>query len=143
MQKLQLQTTEHTLDILEAERLADLLIATEIAKQDAMWGKLNERADTSKGQLMHAGMAQLDALYDRHNGVEDCFDPNDAPMIYPEDWSGFRDYGSDIANLVVAISFLRQEVKRKLLNCEDYTRTSRRPDQAYNPETGLPNEVPA
>ena len=129
------------MDILEAERLADRLIATEIAKQDEMWGKLNERADTSKGQLMHAGMAQLDALYNRHNGVEDAFD--DTPMIYPKDWSGFRDYGSDIANMVVAIAFFRQEVKRKLMNGEDYTRTQRRPDQPYNPETGLPKPIQA
>jgi hypothetical protein len=138
-----MQRREQILDILEAERLADRLIATEIAKQDELWGKLNERPDTSKGQLMRAGMAQLDALYDRHNGAEDSFDPNDAPMIYPEDWSGFRDYGSDMANLVVTKSFLPQEVKRKLLNGEDHTRLARRPDQAYDAETGLPNVIPA
>ncbi|WP_315729925.1 hypothetical protein [Bradyrhizobium sp. SZCCHNRI2010] len=130
------------MDILDAERLADQLIATEIAKQDAMWGKLNERAATGHGELMHAGMAQLDALFDRQNGGgDDAF--SEAPMIYPENWSGFRDYGSDVANLVVAIAFLRQEVKRKLLNGEDYTRTSRRPDQPYNPATGLPNTIEA
>jgi hypothetical protein len=137
-----MQRREQILDILEAERLADRLIAIEIAKQDEMWGKLNERADTSKGQLMHGGMAQLDALYDRHKGLKDAFDDT-RRMIYPEDWSGFRDYGSDIASMVVAIAFFRREAKRKLMNGEGYTRTTRRPDQAYNPKTGLPNPVTA
>lgn len=117
----------------EAGRKADDLIAAEVAKQDAMWGVANERADTSKGQLLHAGMAQLDALYDRQNHNE--ADPFGAPpAIYPPDWSGFRDYGSDVANLVVAVAFLRQEIKRKIANGEDTTRTSRNP--ATQPYTG-------
>lgn len=130
-----------TLDVLAAERLADELITAELAKQNQMWGRSNERADASKGQLFHAAMAQQDALWARQLGEATAFD--EAPSIYPEDWSGFRDYGSDIANLIVAISFLTQEVKRKLMNGEDYTRTSRAPDQAYRPETGLPNPIEA
>jgi hypothetical protein len=129
------------LDVLEAERLADELITAELAKQNQMWGRTNERVDVSKGELFHAAMAQQDALWCRQLGDKDAFD--DAPLIYPEGWSGFRDYGSDVANLVVAIAFLTQEVKRKLMNGEDYTRTSRRPDQPYNPETGLPNTIEA
>jgi hypothetical protein len=132
---------ESNLDVLDAERLADELITAELAKQNTMWGSSNERADVSKGQLFHAAMAQQDALWARQLGTTDAFD--EAPGIYPEDWSGFRDYGTDIANIVVAIAFLTQEVKRKLMNGEDYTRTSRTPDQAYRPETGLPNPIEA
>lgn len=125
------------MDIDTAERLADNLIFQEIAKQDKMWGRINERADTSKGQLLQAALAQAGATHNRINGDAAAFDTT--PGIYPADWSGFRDYGSDIANLVVAIAYLRQEVKRKLLNGEDRTRTSRKPEQAYNPATGLPS----
>ncbi|WP_316207526.1 hypothetical protein [Bradyrhizobium sp. SZCCHNR3118] len=125
------------MDILEAERLADKLIADEIAKQDAMWGKLNERADTSKGQLLHAAMGQMDAVWARQQGDGDGAFAQ-PPSIYPTDWSGFRSYGADIPNIVVAVAFLRQEIKRKLMNDEDYERLARRPDQTYNPETGLP-----
>ncbi|ARQ95284.1 hypothetical protein [Bradyrhizobium phage BDU-MI-1] len=127
------------MDVEAAERLTDELITAELSKQNAMWGRTNERADISKGQLMHAGMAQLDALHERHLGVEEAF--IESPLIYPEDWSGFRDYGSDVANLVVAVAFLTQEIKRKLMAGEDYTRTSRTPDQVYRPETGLPNTI--
>jgi hypothetical protein len=135
------ETGELKLDVFEAERLTDELISAELAKQNQMWGRLNERADISKNQLMHAGMAQLDALFDRHYGVEDAF--SEPPMIYPEDWSGFRDYGSDVANLVVAVAFLTQEIKRKILAGEDITRLTRGADQVYRPETGLPNTIEA
>lgn len=125
-----------TLELDNAERLADNLIAKEISKQDKMWGRINERADASNGQLFHAAMAQQEAVWQRQIGDPDAFIK--VPDIYPADWSGFRDYGSDVANLVVAIAFLRQEVKRKLMNGESYVRTERKPEQAYNPETGLP-----
>jgi hypothetical protein len=132
---------EGKLDVLNAERLADELITAELAKQNQMWGSSNERADVAKGQLFHAAMAQQDALWARQLGETNAF--AEPPCIFPEDWSGFRDYGSDIANLVVSIAYLTQEVKRKLMNGEDYTRTSRTPDQAYRPETGLPNLIEA
>ncbi|WP_316196716.1 hypothetical protein [Bradyrhizobium sp. SZCCHNS3053] len=121
-----------------AEKLADDLIAAEIAKQDAMWGRLNERADTSRGQLFDAAHAQIWLTMAKIEGssAEDALES--AKHLYPGDWSGFRDYGSHIANIVVAIAFLRQEIKRKLMNGEDFTRAARQPDQPYNPETGLP-----
>jgi hypothetical protein len=106
---------------------ADELIAKEIARQDEMWGKSNERADVSHGELMRAGMAQLGALLARQVGGKNAFET--APGIYPADWHGFRDYGSDIANLVVAVAFLRQEIKRKLNADESFERTSRKPGQ--------------
>lgn len=108
---------------------ADYLIAAEIARQDEMWGVANERADTKDGQLMRAGIAQLDALFARQSGDTTAFDFPLWP--YPEDWSGFRDYGSDVANLVVAVAFLRQEIKRKIAAGEDTTRTSRQTSQPY------------
>lgn len=40
-----------------AGQAADDLIAREIAGQDAMWGRSNERADSSRGQLLSAGLA--------------------------------------------------------------------------------------
>jgi hypothetical protein len=129
------------LDVFEAERLTDELVSAELVKQNQMWGRMNERADISQGQLFHAGIAQIDALFDRQNGIEDAF--SEPPAVYPEDWSGFRDYGSDIANLVVGVAFLTQEIKRKLIADEDYTRLARGADQVYRPETGLPNTVGA
>lgn len=113
----------------EAGELADALIAREISRQDEMWGVANDRDDTKNCQLMHAGMAQLDALFDRHNGEAEPF--GTAPMIFPSDWSGFRDYGSDVANLVVAVAFLRQEIKRKIAAGEETTRLARQASQPY------------
>ena len=120
------------MNVTESGDLADLLIAREIRKQDDMWGVSNERADVTGGQLMHAGMAQLDALFDRQNGEPDPF--GQPPALYPTGWTGFRDYGSDVANLVVAVAFLRQEIKRKIAAGEDTTRLARRPDQPIGSE---------
>lgn len=111
------------MDINEAGVKADELIAGEITRQDKMWGAANERADSTKGQLFDAGLSQALALKQRQLGVPDAFD-RPGPF-YPVDWSGFRDYGSDVANIVVVIAFLRQEVKRKIANGEDTTRKSR------------------
>jgi len=129
------------MDVLEAERLADELVTAELAKQDAMWGRLNKRADVANGELFQAGLGQFDAIFDRRNGDETAFD--EPPMIYPEGWSGFRSYGGDIPNIVVGIAFMTQEVKRLLLKGEDYTRLARRPDRTYNAETGLPYAIEA
>lgn len=129
------------MNVSDAERLVDELLTAELAKQNQMWGHLNERADVSQDQLLHAGIAQLDALFDRLNGDPTAFD--EAPAVYPIDWSGFRDYGSNVANIIVAAAFLLQDAKRRILNGEDTTRTSRRPDQAYNAATGLPNPIEA
>lgn len=119
-----------------AGQAADDLIAREVAGQDAMWGRSNERADSSKGQLLEAGLSQALALHDRRAGNPDAFDQ--APEPYPEGWSGFRDYGSDVANLVVVAAFVRQEIKRLIAAGADTTRKSR--DVATQPYT---NDQPA
>lgn len=112
--------------------LADELIAAEIAKQDAMWGTSNERADVSKRQLMHAAAAQIYALEARYRGYIDAF--TQPPVMYPEGWTGFRDYGSNVANLVVAAAYLRQEIKRLISLGESTERKAR--DVKTQPYTG-------
>jgi hypothetical protein len=114
---------EIDLDILSAEQKTEELITAELARQDTLWGKLNERADASQGQLLYAGTATLDALIERRAG--DPYSFTRVPDIYPDDWDGFRDYGPDVPNLVVAIAFLTQEVKRLILNGESTERLSR------------------
>lgn len=116
-------------DFHAAAELADSLIAGEVARQDRMWGVANEHADSSKGQLQHAAMAQLEATDMKVSGIAGAFDS--VPAIYPADWSGFRDYGSNVANLVVAAAFLRNEIKRRIALGEDTTRTSRPASQPY------------
>lgn len=111
---------------------ADKIIATEISGQDKMWGVANERTDSNNGQLLAAGLSQLEALSLRRNGVLTAF--NAPPASYPTDWSGFRDYGSDVANLAVAAAFIRQEMKRLIAAGADTTRTSR--NVATQPYTG-------
>lgn len=107
--------------------LADKLIATEVAIQDRMWGDANERADSTENQLLAAGAAQINALFFNLNAGA----PRDNAFasakhgFYPETWDGFRDYGSNVANLVVAAAFIRSEIKRRLLLGEDTTRTKR------------------
>lgn len=110
-----------------AGELADSLITTEVAIQDKMWGDANERADSTDFQLLAAGCAQANALFfDRIAGAsrENAF-ASAKHGFYPDDWEGFRDYGSDVANLVVAVAFLRSEIKRRILLGEDITRTKR------------------
>lgn len=104
---------------------ADALIAIEVAIQDAMWGDANERADSTKNQLMDASLAQQVLLKTKLEGssVENATEL--AREFYPTGWEGLRDYGSNIANLVVATAFLRSEIKRRLLLGEDTTRTKR------------------
>jgi len=121
----------------DAGAKADELIAAEIALQDKMWGAMNERADISRGQLFRAGIAQTIALHQKTIGLPGAFDQ--PPAVFPSDWSGFRDYGSDVANLVVAVAFLRQEIKRKIANGEDTTRSKRLPSQPYTKDQ--PNPV--
>ena len=117
---------------------ADNLIGDEIARQDLMWGTVNERADSSKGQLLRAAMAQADAIgrvAARTGDGSHVLPPDSRAQMfeharmsyYPVDWSGFRDYGSDVANLVVAAAFLRQEIKRRIGKGESTIRKSRDP----------------
>lgn len=110
--------------------MADALIAAEVAGQDKMWGVANERTDSSKGQLLEAGVSQTQAVVNRRaDGTP--IDYRNPPASYPDGWSGFRDYGSDIANIVVGIAYMRQEVKRLLAANADTTRLTR--DQANQP----------
>ena len=105
---------------------ADEIIAKEVAGQDKMWGVANERTDADSGQLLAAGLAQLEALFLRRSGETTAFDT--PPTSYPSDWSGFRDYGSDVANLAVAAAFIRQEMKRLIATGAATTRTARNPE---------------
>jgi hypothetical protein len=123
------------MDIQAAAALADDLIATEVSKQDKMWGDANNRADATKGQLLRAGLAQTYAIFETMVGGSS--QPRDVAFrmashaYYPKDWTGFRDYGSDIANLVVAAAYLRSEIKRRLVNGESIYRAPRPADQPY------------
>lgn len=105
---------------------ADELIAGEVAIQDKMWGIGNDRADAVKGQMQDSAMAQIGVVALKRQGVSSevavrlCYDD-----FYPKDWDGFRDYGSDVANLVVAAAYLRNEIKRKIGAGEDTTRLKR------------------
>jgi hypothetical protein len=112
---------------------ADEIIAKEVAGQDKMWGVANERTDVQAGQMLKAAVAQGVALIYRREGHLDAF-TDGKPEFYPSDWSGFRDYGSDVANLAVAAAFIRQEMKRLIASGADTTRTSRNP--AVQPYTG-------
>jgi hypothetical protein len=136
-----MQTGATELDAIAAERAALDFITKELVRQNEMWGPANERVDISNGELFEAGVGQLDAVFDRRNGDETAFD--EPPQIYPENWSGFRSYGGDFANIGVGVTFLVQEMKRLAMKGEDLTRLSRTAAQPYNPETGLPNTVSA
>lgn len=128
----------------DAGAKAEDLVRGEVATQNGMWGDFNERADISKGQLLQAAVAQASAVkiaaelpyLKRSVAFESAKN-----QYYPKDWSGFRDYGSDVMNLVVAAAYLQNEIKRRLMNDESFERSKRRPDQPYNPATGLPNKA--
>jgi len=121
------------MDHAAAGQKADEIIAKEVSGQDKMWGVANERTDANSGQLLAAGVSQAYALLGKRagQGVKAFESP---PPFYPSDWSGFRDYGSDVANLAVAAAFLRQEMKRLIAAGADTTRTSR--NVATQPYTG-------
>lgn len=115
--------------------VADALISAEVAIQDKMWGDANERADSTQNQLLAAGAAQLNALFFNLNvGAprENAF-ASAKHGFYPADWDGFRDYGSNVANLVVAAALIRSEIKRRILLGEDIMRAKR--GEAYTTAT--------
>lgn len=127
-------------DPIVAGQKADALIAAEVAIQDKMWGVANDRADATDRQMMAAAMAQLDLValkrlgkLESHTALKLAYDD-----FYPKDWDGFRDYGSDVANLVVAAAFLRSEIKRLIAAGEDTTRAKREESQSY-PGRNVPN----
>jgi hypothetical protein len=105
--------------------IADTLIELEVSIQDKMWGDSNERADATGNQMTHAAIAQLVLAAAKHSGVSSETATEVGSSFYPTDWDGFRDYGSNIANLVVAAAFIRSEIKRRVLLREDTTRTKR------------------
>ncbi len=109
----------------KAGELADDLTGTECAIQDRMWGDANERADSTKNQLLGAAVAQLVLTERKLTGDTSEEATKLAQEFYPRDWNGFRDYGSTVANLVVAAAFIRSEIKRRILLGEDTTRTKR------------------
>ena len=108
-----------------AGEIADKLIAKEVSIQDAMWGDANERADSTRNQLIVAGSAQIVVAMGKIAGVSGDDAVAFAKPYYPSDWNGLRDYGSNVANLVVAAAFIRSEIKRRILLGEDITRTKR------------------
>jgi hypothetical protein len=111
-------------------------IQAEVDRQNRMWGI--GRPDHAHGELAQAAVAQTQAVIRRQLGEVTVF--NKAPQIFPQNWSGFRDYGSDIANLVVAGAWIQQEIARKLRAGEDDTRTSRNPEtQPYDEVNGKPD----
>jgi hypothetical protein len=116
--------TRETSPMLQAGELADDFIQGEIARQDRMWGVANERADSANGELLDAAFAQMMATRLRRQGAEDPFA---TPDVFPKAWSGFRDYGSDVANLAVVAAYVRQEMKRLIAAGADTTRKSRDP----------------
>ncbi len=120
---------------------ADQLIAEEIALTFRLYpGSENENA---KGELIDAAIAQATFIRGRdgirrdyaaaHPDVAKRFiDQTFADVrdgIFPPTWPKhvFRDYGSDVANLVVAAAYLRNEIKRRIFLGEDTHRTTKEP----------------
>lgn len=109
-----------------AGQLADLLITREVMVQDQMWGESNERSDATEDQLIDAAMAQLSFVRLRDLDEDEGVALQAAKEeFYPDNWDGFRSYGSRIANLVVAAAYIRSEIKRSLLKGEPIVRTKR------------------
>lgn len=113
------------MDLIEAGFAADRLIAAEVAIQDRMWGPANERADATNNQLFDAALSQLVVTKCKIDGADSAEAVESAESFYPKGWEGLRDYGSEVANIVVAIAFLRSEVKRRVYAGEDTTRAKR------------------
>lgn len=129
------------MELQEASETARQLIAGEVTLQNRMWGDANDRADITKGQLLEAAMAQCGAISllqgltegEPHSSSDREWAFNAAKAdFFPEDWGGFRDYGSDIANLVVAAAYIENEIKRRLLDGESTYRAPRKPEQVYD-----------
>ena len=129
------------MDVFEAERLTDELISAELAKQNQMWGRMNERADISQGQLFHAAPPRS-----MRCSIARTANPTPSPRLRRSIRRTGADSGTTARTsqtLWWPCRFFTQEIKRKLLAGEDYTRLSRGADQVYRPETGLPNLIEA
>lgn len=110
------------------------LTRSEVNVQMKMWGKNNERADSVKREMMAAAMAQLDLVAIKSAGLRSREAVKIAKAdFYPENWDGFRDYGTDVANLQVAAAFLISEMARLLIAGQDFERAKR--EQPYTAAT--------
>jgi hypothetical protein len=123
MQNAHANSKGMTLDFLDATNLVEESITAEIANMNAKWGPVSQRTDILDGQFFEAMLAQADATFDRRNGEPDAFDV--PPEVFPQNWSGFRDYGSDFANLAVIAAYAQQEMLRLAMFGQDTTRLSR------------------
>lgn len=106
-------------------KVADQLIAAEVAIQDKMWGDTNERADATHNQLIDAAMAQTVVSKALTENLPEEAAVEIAKAFYPTGWDGLRSYGSVVANLVVAAAFLRSEIKRRIAAGDSLVRTKR------------------
>ena len=112
---------ENTTTAIGAGIDADTLIDIEVERQDQLWGAAQDRKDVGDGQLFDAAFAHFVGISSERAGLPHTLGFG----FYPEEWTGYRHYGSEVANLVVAAAFIRQEIKRLLLEGADTTRTPR------------------
>lgn len=117
-----------------AAEFARKLLETEVATQMKMWGDVN-RVDGANGELMRAAMTSLDLVFLKTEGKLESHTAEKIARsdFYPENWqpNAFRDYGTRIANLVVAGAFIQNEIVRCLVNGEDWTRAPRPVEKSY------------
>jgi hypothetical protein len=99
------------------------LIAAELAGQQVMWGA--DRDDNLRGEMRDAAISQLILVSAKEEGANSEEAVSEGLGSYPQNWNGFRDYGSEVANLVVAAAFLESEIDRLLRSGADTTRTKR------------------
>lgn len=100
------------------------LVGREYEGQQAMWGA--DRTDNVKGEMREAAICQIMIVQGKATrGFTDEQAVADLSDCYPEGWGGFRSYGSDVANLVVAAAFLHSEIDRLIASGADTTRTKR------------------
>jgi hypothetical protein len=124
-----------------AFKKATEIVLSELGVQMRMWGTQNERADASDREMMCAAMAQLDLVALKGIGG---LRSREAVKVahadfYPKNWDGFRDYGTDVANLGVAGAYLISEIARKLIAGEDFERAPRPTEQSYPAHRNNPN----
>jgi hypothetical protein len=112
-----------------ARDLAAKLVNDEAAIQVRMWADTDGKRPSGNRELMHAGIAHLQALDMKLDGFDWAFQA--PPDIYPVGWSGFRDYDSNVANLVVAAAFIQSEIAARILNGESTYRAPRSKTDIY------------
>lgn len=110
----------------------DQMIEKEVNVQIAMWGASRLKSSINSSQLLSAAIASASAIWadrtmpEEPGGRVAAFEVA-KENYYPSDWdpTAFRDYGSDVANLIVAIALLRNQVLDMVSNGEDTTRSRR------------------